>query len=106
MLEPEVLFDKLKHMESPAEIADFCRSQLITGVPQEEHNCALAMLFLKQTGKGVSVSDAVYVSDHEYYTCTEVMRDFISLFDNHFHRDLLWCTGDDDCLCSSCDDFS
>lgn len=59
MVEPEVLFDKLASMTS-MEIKDYCISQGVRGITQEDSSCVLAALFMRDTSaKAVRVSDYV-----------------------------------------------
>lgn len=104
-MEPEVLFDKLASLDSPLNIAEFCREQRITGATVDETSCVLARLFMRETGyRAVKVSgehiewSLSIPYDYDWHEnvgwghrvpLTEAMQSFVRLFDSHHFPDLV-----------------
>jgi hypothetical protein len=100
MLEPEVLFDKLSHMQVP-EIVALCEEQGVQGVIQEGHACALAHLFYKMTtARHVTIDDYISwqkenICDVVEGKCTEEMTSFIRHFDAGHYPSITWTEEED-----------
>ena len=118
MLDFGVARDKLIHLETGDEIADFLQSQGVTATPGDATNCAIAVWMQRQTGQQVRVSqqqmwvlpedsndvDWWFTEQPQYHEHTPAMQEFTVQFDDGQYPDLIEPGWMPECTC--CGKFS